>query len=76
MPTQRDWLNVSEAAKYLGVSRETIYALMTRGLVPFSEVRGVRGRRIKKEDLDVLLKSDNPPTETKPQAKSKKKVAR
>jgi excisionase family DNA binding protein len=57
VPThRRDWLNVSEAAAYLGVSRETIYALMTRGLVPFSEVRGVRGRRIKKEDLDGVLK--------------------
>jgi excisionase family DNA binding protein len=53
---ERDWLNVKEACDYLQVSRQTLYNLMSRGLVPYAEVIGVRGRRIKKEDLDKLLR--------------------
>ncbi len=52
---EKDWLNVKEASEYLQVSRETIYSLMERGLLPYSEVQGVRGRRIRREDLDALL---------------------
>ena len=55
---ERDWFNVKEAAEYLGVSRETVYNLMDKRLIPYSELRGVRGRRIRKEDLDVLLTND------------------
>lgn len=52
---EREWLNVKEACDYLQVSRQTLYNLMGRGLLPFAEVLGVRGRRIKKEDLNRLL---------------------
>lgn len=51
----KDWLNVSEAAAYLGVSRKALYHIMEQGLLPYTQVLGLRGRRIKKEDLDTLL---------------------
>lgn len=57
MPNKtRDWLNVKEAAEYLQISRVSIYSLMDKGLLPYTEVAGVRGKRIKKEHLDALLK--------------------
>ncbi len=57
MPTSdRDWLNVKEAAEYLNISRVAIYSLMERGLLPYTEIEGIRGRRIQKEDLDALVK--------------------
>jgi excisionase family DNA binding protein len=52
----RDWMNVTEATKYLKVSRQTLYNLMDRGILPYYELKGVRGRRIKKDDLDALLR--------------------
>ncbi len=51
----QQWFNVTEAAEYLQVSRQTIYKLMDAGLLPYYEVRGVKRRRIKKEDLDALF---------------------
>jgi excisionase family DNA binding protein len=50
-----DWLTVDEAAKYLKVHRTTIYDLCDRGALPYFELRGARGRRFKREDLDSLL---------------------
>ena len=55
MKTEKGWLNVSEAAKYLQVSRETIYKLMEQGVLPYTKIRGLQRRRIKKEDLQALF---------------------
>lgn len=52
---ERDWMNVSNAMNYLGVSRQTLYNLMDRGFLAYYELKGVRGRRIMKKDLDALL---------------------
>lgn len=52
----RDWFNVKDACDYLQVSRQTLYNLMDRGVLAYTEVIGVRGRRIKKEDLDKLVR--------------------
>ncbi len=52
---KREWLNPSEAMKYLGVSRTALYKLMNGGILPFFTIRGLRKRRLKKEDLDALL---------------------
>lgn len=52
----RDWLNVKEAAEYLGVSRQTIYRLIQQGRLGYFEVEGVLGKRIRKMDLDALIK--------------------
>jgi len=59
------WLNVKEAAEYLHVSRPTLYNLMDTGLLPYAQVQGVRGRRIKKEDLELLLKGHTEETKHK-----------
>lgn len=53
---EKDWLNVKEAAEFLMISREAIYSLMERGLLPYTEIEGIRGRRIKQEDLTALIK--------------------
>ncbi len=50
-----EWLTVDEAAKYLKVHRTTIYDLCDRGVLPYYELKGARGRRFKREDLDALL---------------------
>ncbi len=50
-----EWLTVDEAAKYLKVHRTTIYDLCDRGVLPYFELKGARGRRFKREDLDALL---------------------
>ncbi len=51
----REWFNVSEAAEYLHVSRLTVYKLMDRGALPYTKIKGLQARRIKKEDLDALF---------------------
>lgn len=53
---EKRWLNVSEAADYLGVSRQTLYRLMDKGTLPYYTIEGLQGRRIEKEDLDALVK--------------------
>ena len=50
------WYNITEAAEHLQVSRQTIYNLIEKGALPYYEIKGVRGKRIKEEDLDVLFK--------------------
>lgn len=54
------WFNVKEAAKYIGLSRDTLYKLMDYGTLPFYVLKGVRKRRLKKEDLDALLEKGVP----------------
>jgi excisionase family DNA binding protein len=52
-----DWLSPTEAARYLGVSRETIYRLMKDGRLPYRTTTWSGRRRVRKEDLDALLQS-------------------
>jgi excisionase family DNA binding protein len=54
-PKDRHWLTIMEAAKYLSVSRQTLYAYMNEGTLPYYELKGKRGRRLRREDLDGLL---------------------
>ena len=49
------WMNPTEAADYLGISRQSLYKLMDSGALPFQSVKGIQKRRVKKEDLDALL---------------------
>lgn len=65
---QREWLTPTEAMRYLGVSRATLYHLMDTGALKFYVLRGVQKRRIRKEDLDALFeegKPSEPPEVTK-----------
>lgn len=51
-----EWLTVNEAAAYLRVHRTTIYQWCEEGSLPYFELRPGGGRRIRREDLDGLLK--------------------
>jgi excisionase family DNA binding protein len=51
-----EWLTPNEAAAYLKVNRRTLYGLMQSGKLPYYEMPGSARRRIKREDLDGLLK--------------------
>lgn len=49
------WISAAEAARLLGVSRETLYAYVSRGFVRSESVPGrTRVRRYSKEDVDRL----------------------
>ncbi len=51
----KEWFNPSEAAKYLGISRLSLYKLMDEGMLPYYTVKGIQKRRLKKQDLDALM---------------------
>ena len=55
-PEMQYWFTPAEAAKYLRVSRQTIYNYMQGGLLPYYELASGGGRRIRLSDLDALLK--------------------
>lgn len=57
--------NVSAAAKYLGVSRLTLYKLMNEGVLPYTKIKGLQGRRINKDDLDALFQRFGPKDQDK-----------
>lgn len=48
------WLNLQDAAKYLAVSRATMYRLLEAGHVRGHELPGVRGLRFRSEELDAV----------------------
>jgi excisionase family DNA binding protein len=50
------YLTPREAARYLGVSRQSLYDYIKRHALPYYPLPGSRGRRFKKADLDALLK--------------------
>ena len=50
-----EWLTLEEAARYLKVSKQTIYRYCDQGKLPFYTLAGEGYRRFKKEDLDQLL---------------------
>ena len=45
----------TEAAKILGVSKPTLYRLMDDGTLPYTEIAGVKKRRIKRSDVERLI---------------------
>jgi excisionase family DNA binding protein len=50
-------MTVSEAARYLRVTRSTIYRWSEEGRLRFFQLEGgTRGRRWNREDLDALLR--------------------
>ena len=54
MVTLKEWYTVDEAAKYLGVSRRTIYKLSKEGRLRTHILGKERTRRFRKEDLDKV----------------------
>lgn len=54
------YYTVTEACKYLRVSKTTLYDLMADGRLPFFRIKGTRKRRLKRSDLDALVELGNP----------------
>ena len=58
--TEKRWLNVKEAAAYLGVSRQTLYKLLAAGKLRYFEIDGVQGKKLQQKDLDALFREISP----------------
>lgn len=54
--TNEEWMNLKTAAKYLGVSENTLYKFRVRGL-KILEVDNVK--RVSKSDLDRFIKKNS-----------------
>lgn len=54
------WLTMPEAQEYLKISKTTLYDVMRDGRLPFYFIDGTRQRRVKRNDLDALLKRGKP----------------
>jgi excisionase family DNA binding protein len=50
-----EWLTLNEAAAYLKVSRVAIYRFCDSDQLRYYEIKGHRGRRFRRKDLDSLL---------------------
>ena len=50
------WLSQQDAADYLGVTDRTIRNYIARGLLPGHRVKGSRLVRIRRDDLDQLMR--------------------
>jgi excisionase family DNA binding protein len=56
---EQAWFSVQDAAKYLGVSRPTIYRWSKEGKLPIYKIAdGVA--RVKKEDIEQLMANAKP----------------
>jgi excisionase family DNA binding protein len=52
---KQEWFTLNEAAKYLRVSRQTIYNYINQGLLEYYELKSGGGKRIRRSALDALL---------------------
>ena len=55
-PVADEWLTVAEARAYLKVGTTTLYRWMTEGRLPYRELASGGGRRIRKYDLEAMLR--------------------
>ena len=55
-----EWLTLGEAARYLKVSKPTIYRFCSEGCLPFYKLAGTGQRRFKQSDLDALFTPGRP----------------
>lgn len=56
LSTLSDWLSQQDAASYLGVTDRTIRNYISRGELPAHRVRGSRLVRVRRRDVDALLR--------------------
>ena len=54
-----EWLTVTEAARFLGVSRSTLYRWSKMGKLPIYRI-GIRVSRIKRKDIARMLEEAKP----------------
>lgn len=55
-PALGPFVSPSDAAVYLGIGKTQTYELMNTDRLPWYELEGTRGRRIRVADLDRLLR--------------------
>jgi excisionase family DNA binding protein len=55
------WLTPNQAAKYLGVSRATLYRMCADGQVGYGTLPRSRRRRFRRADLDAILHLEGQP---------------
>jgi excisionase family DNA binding protein len=56
----KDWIGITEAAKILGISRNTVQKLVEEGILPAYEVTGVKGWQFKRADVQGLIRRVEP----------------
>lgn len=56
-PTPDEWLTVSPAARFLGVSAETVRDWADKGKLPFTRTPGNQ-RRFRRADLEAILTTE------------------
>ncbi len=58
LPPEPQYFTITDAARYLGISRTSMYSWLDQGLVPiYTGPTGVR--RIYRADLDALFAKEN-----------------
>ena len=57
MNTEKRWMTVKEAARYLSLHPRTIYNLCARGSIPHVRVKGI-GLRVDQRKLDKFLEEE------------------
>jgi excisionase family DNA binding protein len=68
--SMQQWIGITEAARILGISRNTVQKLVEKGVLPAYEVTGVKGWQFKREDIEGLIRRVEP---TKTRAATPKK---
>lgn len=56
MSDAREWLSVEDACALLGISRNTLKKLIREGRVPAYTIEGVVGYKLKRSEVDTLIK--------------------
>jgi excisionase family DNA binding protein len=51
-----DWISITEACKHLGISRNTLKKLVREGIVPAYRIQGVIGYRLKRNEVEALVR--------------------
>ena len=57
---QSVWFDIPGATEYLKVSKSTLYECMKDGRLAYYYIEGTRQRRLKREDLEKLMKLGAP----------------
>jgi excisionase family DNA binding protein len=67
-----EWLSLKEACEILGLSPNTVRKLIRTGVLRAYEIKGVRGPRFRKEDLEVLITPIHPQSPKEKDSEHKK----
>ncbi len=76
MSNMSGWLSVEDACSILGISRNTLKKLIREGNVPAYTIAGVVGYKLKREDVEALIKPvsiQKPPKESSRKKKAQQR---